>query len=976
MPKQINKITTAIKWWLKIHNRNKHRAMITPAKQDIPSSTLFLETLPPKKAPRAIPKAVLKKWVIVPNERIKQDLFLKWAHDPLLQVATGCKMISWSQALSRLFPHVPSQAELSLKIEAALKFVQNAEPLLAYLNHGAVPRKASLCDRMSSLFLHYLNQPEEKILQWLEKTGWQQSLWQAVFGNEIPWKTEHPLEGSVYLFHPFQISPYQLAAFKKMKATCFLFSPCAMYWGDFHTLQEQGYLLKRAQAKTRKELLQFFENEHLLLANWGRKGRQLLSLFEDEEWMDAYQEPKNRSQLTNLQEEILTLSISEKTPDASIQIHSAPSKLREVEVVWEIIQRLPFKPSEILVLAPDMQSYAPIIELVFRQRTGPFDFAIFGLEARCKSSLMQGFEALLELSHYRFSKEAVEKLLFCPAFLKKFDFKIEDVHLLLKWISEVHIRYDLKGDHPGTWQEGLKRLVEALVATVRENHLTIDFSDADILSRWITVIQLFEGISSEERSLKEWSKTLKTLVDQFFAPDPDDRLMSELEKFQLMDIEGTFPFSSIERILKNIFQQKSGSVQGSHLQAVRFACLEKGALIPAKAVILMGMEEGSFPRQDPPSSLQELPVPSRIEEDKYLFLEAFCSAREMFIMTYLRIHPEDGKSQKPSPLIEELAHYCSNLPTIHHPFSPFDPSYFQEEGFRSFSKAHFEALQKTTYSELKVPILPSIPLSTVDIRMLRNLARHPLKFFFEERLGIDFDWKEQSTEFTVTPLDMIRLRKASLKQPLETLLQEMANEGRLPVGSFSKAAVQKIRDEIETYHEMLSKLEVKPEEIYSIELKSSCKEPTQVDSNTWIYPALHINQTMIQGKIDEMSPQGLLFHGDDSFADQLKAWPLLLIVSKLGLPNNLLMTKKGKISEIKPSPDALEKYVRYAEKALTMPSPLYPKWARGLFKEGKIPLAEEDEIISWAQSRDLLPPIDLWLEAWNPYLQEVVNELL
>jgi hypothetical protein len=133
---------------------------------------------------------------------------------------------------------------------------------------------------------------------------------------------------------------------------------------------------------------------------------------------------------------------------------------------------------------------------------------------------------------------------------------------------------------------------------------------------------------------------------------------------------------------------------------------------------------------------------------------------------------------------------------------------------------------------------------------------------------------------------------------------------------------------------------------------------------------------MIQGRIDEMSPQGLLFHGDDTLADQLKAWPLLLIVTKLGMPNHLLMTKKGKLSEIKPSPDSLERYIRYAEKALTMPSPLHPKWARGLFKEGKIPTAEEDEIITWAQSRDLLPPIDLWLKAWNPHLQEVVDELL
>ncbi len=132
---------------------------------------------------------------------------------------------------------------------------------------------------MSTLFLQYLNQPEEKLQQWLEKTGWQQALWKIVFVSEIPWKNQNTLEGSVYLFHPFQIAPYQLDAFKKMEATCFLFSPCSMYWGDFHTLQEQSYLLKRAPAKNREELLQFFENEHPLLANWGRKGTAAFKFF-------------------------------------------------------------------------------------------------------------------------------------------------------------------------------------------------------------------------------------------------------------------------------------------------------------------------------------------------------------------------------------------------------------------------------------------------------------------------------------------------------------------------------------------------------------------------------------------------------------------------------------------------------------------------------------------------------------------------
>ncbi len=190
-----------------------------------------------------------KRWIVVQSERVKQDLFLQWAHDPLLHVAAGCKMISWSEALSRLFPHVPSHAELSLKIEAALESVQNAEPLLAYLDHGGLPRKASLCERMSTLFLHYLNQPEEKLVQWLEKIGWQQSLWKAVFGKEIPWKNQNTLEGSVYLFHPFQISPYQLAAFKKMEATCFLFFSLRDVLGRFPYFARAGLSFEKSPSQ-------------------------------------------------------------------------------------------------------------------------------------------------------------------------------------------------------------------------------------------------------------------------------------------------------------------------------------------------------------------------------------------------------------------------------------------------------------------------------------------------------------------------------------------------------------------------------------------------------------------------------------------------------------------------------------------------------------------------------------------------------
>ena len=164
--------------------------------------------------------------------------------------------------------------------------------------------------------------------------------------------------------------------------------------GDLRTFREQRFLMGKAESQS-QELSRYFEEEHPLLANWGRKGRQLLGLFEDEVWEEGYEETSGNSLLHTIQDEMLSLSKNEKIQDDSIQIHSAPSKLREVEVVWEIIQRLPYEPSEILVFAPDMQEYAATVELVFLQRGGLFDFAIFCLEARLKSPLMQGLEALL-----------------------------------------------------------------------------------------------------------------------------------------------------------------------------------------------------------------------------------------------------------------------------------------------------------------------------------------------------------------------------------------------------------------------------------------------------------------------------------------------------------------------------------------------------------------------------------------------------
>ena len=869
-----------------------------------------------------------RRWVIVPGEQIRQALLLRWAQDEELKVAMGIKLITWSQAMRQIFPYIPSQGELALKIEKALQDM-NDKDVRAYLHGGGSKRKVSFCHYMSGLFLQYLTQ-ERVVLQ-----GWQQTLWEAVFDRK-----EEPLflRGDVYLFHCTEMTSFQRDVFRKMGATIFLFSPCALYWGDLQTEREQRYLLRQTQEP--EELLNYFKNDHPLLGNWGKRGRELLELLEEEESFEVFHSTNHHSLLTTLQEEMLQLSNLEKTGDPSIEVHSAVSRMQEVEVVWELIQQLPFNPSEILVLVPNLQIYASAIELVFQHRGGPFDCAIWGVQAQAKSSLIQGFKVLLTLPSYRFSREVIEKLLSCSPFLNRFKFNQEDVRDLKKWFSEFCIRYDLSSS-PNSWHAGLERSVVSLALGSGE----MDFTDADLLSRWIEVIQLMERelkVISQEMTVLEWSKSLKHLAETFFLIENDeDYLIRELDKLKSYRVEGSFSYASLEPILLTIFEKKSGVIRGSHLQAVKFVSLEQGSLMPAKVLILMGMEEESFPRQEVPSSLQQLKLPSTLDADRYLFLEAVCHARQKLILTYTSLHPEDGKSQKPSPLLEELINYC-HLTTTHH--SPL-------------------SLGTTKTAFIEFPCAEKI-LTHITTEKLKKLARHPLQYFFEERLGIDFGWEERETEFNFSPLEMARLRKDSLQRSLQECLDELFSSGKLPVGTFSALALSKIKKEIEVYHEALQKFSVT--EVLTLELRASCEAPLQIDQENWVYPALRIalndRTLIIEGKIDNFSSKGLLVHGEDHVASRRRIWPLFLIVKQLYPDLPLLFTKKGKIATVDLSSDALVRYLHYAEKALMTPSPLFPQKMR------------DDTIVQWASRRNLLP--DSWEESWEPYFKEHLHELV
>jgi len=156
----------------------------------------------------------------------------------------------------------------------------------------------------------------------------------------------------------------------------------------------------------------------------------------------------------------------------------------------------------------------------------------------------------------------------------------------------------------------------------------------------------------------------------------------------------------------------------SKLEKIVFVPLCSGSIIEARIIWCLGMDEGSFPRDDVRSSVCEMSksknsdyYPPKADEDRFLFLEMLMKAKDYLIFSFQRVHPEDGKNQGPSLLVEELDHYLQKrgvskgMIKTDHPAFPFDQTYFTKDAsVKKWSEADFLAAQAHYFRTLAISL--------------------------------------------------------------------------------------------------------------------------------------------------------------------------------------------------------------------------------------------------------------------------------
>jgi len=730
-------------------------------------------------------------------------------------------------------------------------------PVKDYLGGETRGEKAlALARRIAESFDHYAIYRPEWVLAWergeparepglsRRDEAWQAELWRALVARHGSVHLARRIEsflavldsGSlapgtvpdrVSLFGVATLPPLFLSALTGLgqvtEMHLFVLSPSREYWGQIRSAREQ---IRESRVRGEAPGEMHFEEGHPLLASLGRLGRDFQEIIEasvdyQESDEDLYLDPLAESEgpgcmLHALQSDILHLRdrggfeageppLALAPGDRSIQVHVCHGPMREAEILRDQLLDLfetdpSLEPRDVIVMTPDVDTYAPFIEAAFGAEVGagghqaiPCRVADRG--ARSVFEVVEAFFCLLDALSGRLSASAVLDLLGAACIRERFGFGEADEPTLRDWILGAGVGWGIDAEHrvregqppaeENTWRFGLDRLFlgyamadgpESLFSGVRP-HEGAQGAEAALLGRLGDFTRaLFDFHGRAEKPLRpaQWRGLLAALVESMIETDSETAHQRQLILEALDEIvraaeqgkfEDELSLSSMREQLEAGIADKRPS-GGFLAGGVTFCELVPMRTVPFRVVCLMGLGDVEFPRIRRRLGFDLIgrrPRPgdrSSREDDRYLFLEALLSARDYFLVTYKGQNPRDNESLPPSVVVGELldhldrafvpdagARTIREAVTVTHRLQPFNPVYFSagEGDARLFSYSATGCAGAVALAAPRsepdrfIPVPLSEPAETGDALELDELIdfyRNPARSLLRNRLRI------------------------------------------------------------------------------------------------------------------------------------------------------------------------------------------------------------------------------------------------
>ena len=756
-----------------------------------------------------------------------------------------------------------------------------------YVNNNYI-KLYELSGKIAGLFSSYLTYRPELIKAWDEdkiyyeednNEIWQKMLWKKlsssyghlflhnqklkeIFLKKYIYKEEknHRLAERIFIFGLSHIPPDYIDFFCKISKIAdiyfFLFNPSRVY------------------SKGKEE--EYYKIHNLFFRNSGKRGNEFFSIIYRNpftERKELFVDPlyKKETLLSHIQSHILSsedksdvkdkIFVNEK--EESLKIVSCYSPAREVEVLYNFLLDLfnndrTLKGEDIIVMAPHIEKYRPYIEAVLgsAEYTRKIPYSISDRFMRNEGSLADTFLLILNLNKSRFEVAGIMEI--AKGVNKAFNLE-GNIELLREWVNKVNIIWGIDGHYkeklglPGfeenTWKAGLKRMLLGYAMSGSGEDFfedilpfdNIEGSGGQILGNFLNFIEaLFEAIKEfeTEKTLSEWAKFFKILIDTFFPPHDDIEeeiahilnIIDELRHYEyITGFNDKLPFSVlnkffIEKLEENISEK--GFITGG----VTFCSLKKGRVIPFRVICLLGMNDEVFPGKtmklqfDLMSRYPKKGDENKREGNRYLFLETLLSAGDKLYISYTGKNMRDNSNILPSVLLDELIDYIQDRYSLKtpvtacHPLHSFSRDYFKKDSaFFSYSKEDEEASlinpgEKNIYTEEESLEIAETLLS-FSLSDLCSFFRNPAKYFITRRLKAFFPFEKENIDET-EPFNLSPIKKYIIENELieqledgekneEKYFRRVRAEGNLPHGKIGKLNFDKVLKEAREFSEKI-----------------------------------------------------------------------------------------------------------------------------------------------------------------------------
>ena len=561
--------------------------------------------------------------------------------------------------------------------------------LAAYLggdSRGRALRRFQLADRLARIYTRYLVYRPDWLRDWAAgRPGAAASHFLAPLWREVRTRIGKPHRGEMlarlvaalaaadphaldaeplHVFGVAHLAPSELgvlhAVARHRLVVLYVPDPCREYWGGLRSERQRLRDLLRLDPDGEQTQTAFLEQDHPLLAAWGRQGQQFLLALEDSQaredrrhWQDSDDAAPAGNRLQRLQESIRQLrpeligvspSFAEARADASLRVHACHTRLRELEALRDALLRLrtcdsSLKASDIIVMMPDVHAYLPLLPTVFGEpgrHEGPLPYHCFDVAVSRSHSLFAALRQLLDLPQSRIAAPEVVDLLGVPEVARRLALDADEIDTLAGWLRNSRVawaldatfraRFDVPAIAEHTFAWAMDRMLAGYLfgGTDDDEPRAVDLPDGSrtvpvdgisgpqaalvgALDALLVELQAWCTLAAAPRRASEWSAALESRFESLFRIDPTDRRAREAKVLILRFVRalasepaesGLDPLLEFSAVREVLLRRLDAVPERQRflLGGVTFCGMVPQRSIPFRVVAVLGLNDGEFPR--------------------------------------------------------------------------------------------------------------------------------------------------------------------------------------------------------------------------------------------------------------------------------------------------------------------------------------------------------------------------------------------